>query len=365
MKTTGIVLILLVATLALPLGNSFAVPVSAPPTNLTAQAVSNTQINLSWTAPVNATQNEVNGYLIEQDVNCDGTFAVLTSNNTSTSYSNTGLSAGICYAYRVSALNSAGTSATSNVDFDITHAVPSVPTGLAVTAATKSLKLSWSAPDNNGASISGYQIQRNGTILVSNTGNNKTAYIDLGLKPSTTQTYRIAAWNNVGLGPFSANVTAKTLSQNGTSVDRGNIGQAISDFVHKRNELFKQQREETLKIIRECNSKAMNATNTQRKQILEDCRQMMHALQEKYKEARRQFNEEFKTFRSDTKESLKEQKANIEKDDAKEIKRDIKTFEKDTKKEANNLKHDIQDAKKDAKKELKQAKKENKKNHDD
>lgn len=364
MKTTGIVLILLVATLALPLGNSFAVPISAPPTNLTAQAVSSTQINLSWTAPVNSTQNEVNGYRIEQDISCDGTFATLAANSTSTTYTNTGLNSGTCYAYRVSALNSAGASAPSNVDFDVTHTTTSAPTGLAITALSTSLKLVWNAPSNNGgASISGYQIQRNGTILVSNTGNNKTVYTDMGLKSSTAQTYRIAAWNSVGLGPFSANVTAKTLDKNGTSIDRGNLGQAISDFVHKRNELFKQQREETMKIIRECSSKTMNATNVQRKQILQDCRQMMHDLQEKYKEARKQFNEEFKTFRNDTKELLKAQKANIEKRDVKEIKHDIKDFEKETKSEAKDLKHDIKDAKKDAKKELKQSKKENKKNH--
>ena len=363
MKTTGIVLILLVATLALPVGNSFAVPVSAPPTNLTAQAVSSTQINLSWMAPTNTTQNEVNGYLIEQDIGCDGTFFIISQNNTSTSYSNLGLTSGTCYAYRVSALNSAGISAPSNVDFDITHTTPNAPTGLVITASTTSLKILWSAPsDNGGSAISGYQIQRNGTTLVSNTGNNKTAYIDIGLKSSTSQTYRIAAWNSAGLGAFSANVTAKTLSKNGTSTDNGNLGQAIADYIHKRNELFKQQREETLKIIRECSSKSVNATNIQRKQILEDCRKMMHDLQEKYKDARKQFQLDFKTFRNDTKESLKAQKADIPKSDVKQINEEFKSFDKDTKKEEKNLKHDINDAKKDAKNELKQAKKENKKN---
>ncbi len=365
MKTTGIVLILLVATLALPLGNSFAVPVSEPPTNLVAQAVSATQINLSWTAPVNSTQNEVNGYKIEQDISCDGTFAVLASNHTSTTFTNTGLNSGTCYAYRVSALNSAGVSAPSNVDFDVTHVTSAAPTGLNITASSTSLKLAWNAPtDDGGASISGYQIQRNGTILVSNTGNNKTTYTDTGLKPLITQTYRVAAWNSAGLGAFSANVTAKTLNKTGT-IDRDNLGQAVSDFVHKRNELFKQQREETLKIIRECNSKAMNATSTQRKQILEDCREMMHDLKEKYKEARKQFNEDFKTFRKDTKELLKAQKAIIEKRDVKEIKREFKDFEKDAKKEAKELKRDVKELRKDIKKEQKNLKKENKKNHDD
>ncbi|NDF25897.1 MAG: fibronectin type III domain-containing protein, partial [Thaumarchaeota archaeon] len=258
MKSTGIILILLVATLALPLGNSFAVPISNPPTNLISQSVSSTQINLSWTAPVNATQNAVNGYKIEQDSGCDGSFAVIVTNNTSTSYLNTGLNFGTCYAYRVSALNSAGASAPSNVDFDVTFMVPAIPTGLSAKTTTTSAKISWNAPANNGYIITGYQIQRNGTILVQNTANTRLSYVDLGLKPLSTQTYRVAAWNIAGLGPFSANITAKTSNQ--TGID--NLGQAVSDFVQKRNELLKKQREEYMRIIQQCHDKTTNATGT-------------------------------------------------------------------------------------------------------
>lgn len=371
MKTTGIVLILLVATLALPLGSSFAVPISNPPTNLVTQAVSSTQINLSWSAPLNSTQNGVNGYKIEQDASCDGSFVTLVANNTSTTYSNTGLNAGTCYAYKVSALNSAGVSAPSNVDFDVTLAVPSAPSGLtvAVSSAT-SLKLVWNAPANNGgANISGYQIQRNGTIIASNTGNTKLVYIDAGLKPLTLQTYRIAAWNSAGLGAFSANVTAKTLNQTGTTpIDKGNLGQAVSDFVHKRNELLKKQREETLRLIQDCHSKALNATGTARKQVMEDCREMMKTLKDKYKETRKQFKEEFKTFKKDTKSLLKEaRKTNlIDKEDIKDIKRELKDYDKDAKRESRSLKEDIKELRQDLKKELKESKKDKKKDkHDD
>lgn len=375
MKTTGIVLILLVATLALPLGNSFAVPISNPPTNLTAQAVSSTQINLSWIAPVNSTQNGVNGYRIEQDVSCDGSFVTLVTNNTSTTYSNTGLNAGTCYAYKVLALNSAGASAPSNIDFDVTLTTSSAPNGLAITApSATSLKLTWNVPTNNGGTnITGYQIQRNGTILVSNTGNTKLSYTDIGLKPLTSQTYRIAAWNGVGLGAFSANVTAKTLNQTGTTpTDKENLGQAVSEFIHKRNELFKKQREETVKLIHECHDKAFNSTGTVRKQIMSDCREMMKTLNEKYKDARKQFNEEFKTFKKDTKSLLKEAKktGTISKKEVKEIKHEFRDLEKDIKQKSKTLKQDAKELRKelrkDLKKELKELQKEKKKDkHDD
>jgi hypothetical protein len=371
MKTIGIVLILLVTTLALPLGNSFAVPISSPPTNLVAQSISSTQINLSWSAPINVTQNLVSGYRIEQDASCDGSFATLVANNTLTTYSNIGLNAGTCYAYRVLALNPEGVSAPSNVDFDVTFTVPNAPTGLTVTASSAtSLKLSWVTPaDNGGANITGYQIQRNGTILVSNTGNAKIAYVDTGLKPLTSQTYRVAAWNSVGLGVFSANMTAKTLNQTGTtSTDKPNLGQAVSDFVHKRNELLKKQREETLRLIQQCHDKAFNATGTARKQIKEDCREMMNELKDKYKEIRRQLQKEFKIFREDTKSLLKEAKKSelVTKKDIKIIERELKNFEKDSKKESKELRKDIKELRKDLKKEQKQNKKDhNKDKHDD
>jgi quinol monooxygenase YgiN len=369
MKTAGIILILLVATLALPLGNSFAVPISNPPTNLVAQAISSTQINLSWNAPINSTQNGVSGYKIEQDVSCDGSFVTIIANNTSTTYSNTGLNAGACYAYRVSALNSAGVSTPSNVDFDVTFATPSVPSGVTVTASSAtSLKIAWNAPTNNGGTnISGYQIQRNGTILVSNTGNANLAYIDTGLKPLTSQTYKIAAWNSAGLGSFSVNVTAKTLNQTTTPLNKENLGQAVSEFIHKRNELLKKQREETMKLIQDCHNKTLNATGTARKQVMEDCREMMKTLKDKYKDSRKQFREEFKTFRDDTKSLLKEAKKSdlIDKEDIKDIRDEFRDYNKDAKRESKGLKQDIKELRKDLKKDLKEQKKDKKNKHHD
>ncbi|MEM2785419.1 MAG: fibronectin type III domain-containing protein [Candidatus Nitrosotenuis sp.] len=369
MKIVGITLILLVGTLAVPLEHVLAqTAVSSPPTGLTAQAVSGSQINLSWTAPQNSTENGVNGYKIEQDVGCVGIFSILVENTTttSTSFSNIGLLSDFCYSYRVSALNSAGTSTPSNTASAITHGIPSAPTGLTVTAvSSSSLKLSWNAPsDNGGSPVIGYQIQRNGTILVVNTGNNQTMYLDTGLLPQHQQTYRVAAWNGVGLGAFSSNVTKATNQTSTQPTPKDNIGQAISDFVHKRNELFKKQREETLKMIKDCNEKVRNANATQRKEIKDDCREALQSIKEKYKEARKQFQEEFKTFRETTKSLFKDaKKANlVEKQDVKEIKREIKSFKNETKLAEKQLKHDIKELKKETKKQQKELKKEQKKN---
>ena len=87
------------------------------PTGLTAAADSQTQIDLSWTAPQNDGGATVTGYRIE--VSTDGSsWANLESNTGSatTSYSHTGLTAGSTRHYRVSAINSLGTGPVSNVD---------------------------------------------------------------------------------------------------------------------------------------------------------------------------------------------------------------------------------------------------------
>ena len=76
------------------------------PTGLTATAAGSTQVNLSWPA---ATDNVgVSGYRVErcQGANCT-TFAQIAT-PTATSYSDTGLTAGTSYSYRVRAVDAAG-----------------------------------------------------------------------------------------------------------------------------------------------------------------------------------------------------------------------------------------------------------------
>src|SRR5689334_11575981 len=87
-----------------------------PPTSLVATAASTSQINLSWTAPSNNGGSAITGYKIERSMDTGSTWSTLVSNtgSTSTTYSNTGLSPNTTYTYRVSAINSVGTSSPSN-----------------------------------------------------------------------------------------------------------------------------------------------------------------------------------------------------------------------------------------------------------
>lgn len=85
--------------------------IPAAPSNLTATAVSSSQINLAWQDNSN---NESN-FVIERKKGATGTYAVIaTLPANTTSFQNTGLSRNTTYYYRVKATNASGSSAWSN-----------------------------------------------------------------------------------------------------------------------------------------------------------------------------------------------------------------------------------------------------------
>jgi hypothetical protein len=83
------------------------------PSNLTATAVSTSQINLSWTD----NSNNESGFKIErcQGSGCTNFVQIAQVAINTTSYSNTGLSRNTRYRYRVRAFNATGNSGYSNI----------------------------------------------------------------------------------------------------------------------------------------------------------------------------------------------------------------------------------------------------------
>ena len=97
-----------------------------PPIDLTATAIGQSRIDLSWTAPVDDGGHPVSGYRIE--VSADGitwTDLVADTAGTDTTYQHTALSANATRHYRVSAVNLQGASSASN-EADATTALPVV-----------------------------------------------------------------------------------------------------------------------------------------------------------------------------------------------------------------------------------------------
>ena len=203
-------------------GSTSTVP--GAPTSLTATASGTSTIDLSWTAPSNDGGASISGYKIEVSPNGNSNWSnrVANTGSTTTSYAHTGLSAGTTRHYRVSAINSVGTGAASNVDDATTDAttttVPGAPTGLSATpSGTSAINLTWDAPSSDGgASITGYRIEvspngnSNWTNREGNTGSTSTSYSHTGLDAGSTRHYRVSAINSVGTGDASSTANATT-----------------------------------------------------------------------------------------------------------------------------------------------------------
>lgn len=88
------------------------------PVDLQATPISQNRINLSWSAPIDSGLSPLLGYKIESKTSEESDYSILLTNtgNTSiTSYSHTGLTAGLTYQYRISAINSFGESVPSDM----------------------------------------------------------------------------------------------------------------------------------------------------------------------------------------------------------------------------------------------------------
>ncbi len=290
--------------------------VPSSPTNIAASAVSSSRINLSWNAPSNNGGTQIMSYNILKNLCSESSVIIIHTHNTTTTYSDTGLSANTCYKYNVEAVNAIGpgpsaiNNATAVTNGTLQIHTSGAPIGLSVAIfSNTSLKLTWHKPANNGgAPITGYLIQRNGTTYVSNTFTNQTIFTDTNLLPNHRETYTVAAWNNVGLGAFSNQalaITNSSLTLPGTSGNittsingSANLGQLISDFVHKRNALLQLQRADVMAAILECHAQMKNATSDDRKQVHDECKAKVKELREKFKESRKPLQDEFKTLKA-------------------------------------------------------------------
>ena len=87
--------------------------------------------------------------------------------------------------------------------------VPDAPTGLtATTTVVGEIDLDWTAPASNGSPITGYDIYRDGSYLVTVTA---TSYQDLEVVSLQNYDYYVIAHNVIGDGPPSATVTGNAL----------------------------------------------------------------------------------------------------------------------------------------------------------
>jgi hypothetical protein len=137
--------------------------IAAPPTSPLDLAnnesvTSGGKIGLTWSAPNSDGGSPVIDYEISFNIAGGASYSVLSTNNTTTSYTVTGLDSDVVYSLRVKARNIAGLSSDS---LAVVIRAAAGPTGLAkpytLLNSNLSVKITWVAPSSDGESpITGY-----------------------------------------------------------------------------------------------------------------------------------------------------------------------------------------------------------------
>lgn len=182
-----------------------------PPSNVQAAAVSQTQVNLTWSAAnTNATR-----FHIERKTGAAGTYAEITAvPGTSVSYQDTTVVANTAYTYRVRSEGSSGFSVYSAESSATTPALPLPPAPVLQGTASSPLQihLSWTS---TATSVIRFRIERRTTTGVyaeiSQPIGTSTSFDDSGLSASTTYLYRMRVETGAGISPYSNEVTVVTL----------------------------------------------------------------------------------------------------------------------------------------------------------
>lgn len=185
-------------------------PIPAVPANFTATSASYGSVKLAWTAVPGA-----NGYQVYRATSSTGTYSLVTTltSGTAASYTNTGLTCGSTYYYKIRAYRTVGTTKVYGNYTAVASGkpIPSVPVNFkAASASYSSIKLTWTAV--SGAS--GYQVYRatssTGTysLVTTLTSGTAASYTNTGLACGSTYYYKIRAYRTVGTTKVYGNYTA-------------------------------------------------------------------------------------------------------------------------------------------------------------
>jgi fibronectin type 3 domain-containing protein len=194
-----------------------ATPLAAAPsapTGLVATA-GNQQVALTWVAPASDGGSLITGYNVYRGTSVNGESSTPVASNVSgTSLTDTSVTNGTTYYYKVAAVNSAGTSPSSLEASATPVTVPSAPQALTTINGNGVATLSWNPPaSTGGAALTGYDVYRGttsggeaATPIATNVSG--TSFTDTGLSNGTTYYYTVAAINAVGTSAHSAEASA-------------------------------------------------------------------------------------------------------------------------------------------------------------
>ena len=166
-------------------------------------------VTLTWSTPDNGGA-PVSSYVISRSTS-PGVASAYTTTGAVTSFTDQAVTPGTTYYYRVAAVNTAGTGASSDEASGVPYTTAAAPR-LTALAGKSQVSLSWTVPADGGTPISGYRIYRGlaaGSEQLVQTISTGTTYVDAGLVGGTTYYYRVAAVTTGGTGALSDSVASK------------------------------------------------------------------------------------------------------------------------------------------------------------
>jgi chitodextrinase len=175
------------------------IPVTTPdwtpptvPTGLTAHFVQTPEVDLSWTASTDYVG--VTGYTIYR-----GGTSLATVSGTTTTYADKAITVPANYSYTVDAFDAAGNhsaQSTAATVGTVDTVPPSVPTGLAASATSTQVNLTWNASTDN-VGVTGYTVYRNGSSIGTVSGTTMS-YSDTTIGGLSTYSYTVDAFDAAG-----------------------------------------------------------------------------------------------------------------------------------------------------------------------
>ena len=177
--------------------------------------VGDTEIPLSWSAPVNNGGSALTDYLVEYKLSSAGVWTTFSDGvSTATTATVTGLTNDLSYDFRVSAINAIGTGAASSV----VSGTPTPPTApnqvqsVEVTAVNQQVLIHWDVPSDGGSALTDYLVEYKlssaGVWTTFSDGvSTSIKTVITGLANDTTYNFRISAINAEGTGTVSSTVS--------------------------------------------------------------------------------------------------------------------------------------------------------------
>ena len=199
-------------------------PVAATPNDKVPIAITNlrvssgdSQVTLTWSISPSALE-KISGYRIREYQYGSDSFITHPIAGKTTSATITGLKNGVPYGFSIIAVSQDGIGPTSTMVYSTPLAIktvkgaPNVITSLAATAGDNQVSLSWTAPENNGSPITGYNIMQfqagSNSFTTFPKSSTSTSAVMTGLTNGETYSFKVVAVNSFGEGPESNTVVA-------------------------------------------------------------------------------------------------------------------------------------------------------------